>query len=185
MSSTRRPSHHRRRGPDRRPLLVRWLDDVWMRRRRVARRRRLQRHVHLVAIGYAPLSILLTLLRNRLGLPPWLSLTIASGAPLAVAAALPQPLRRRWDDVHVALQGELGAARRRRARPPAAAAHRLSDPPRQRARWRRAPRPAPAAQAARRGHRLAAGRRHQHHLRLVVRAARAACLRARAPSQVP
>src|SRR5918998_5455954 len=94
MSSTRRPSHHRRRGPDRRPLLVRWLDDVWMHRRRVARRRRLQRHVHLVAIGYAPLSILLTLLRNRLGLPPWLSLTIASGAPLAVAAAPPPRSRR-------------------------------------------------------------------------------------------
>jgi len=75
-------------------VLVRWLDDVWMHRRRVARQRRLQRHVHLVAIGYAPASILLTMLRNRLGLPPWLSLAIASGAPLAVAAALPPRYRR-------------------------------------------------------------------------------------------
>jgi membrane-associated phospholipid phosphatase len=77
-------------------VLVRWLDDVWMHHRRVARQRRLQRHVHLVAIGYAPVSILLTMLRNRLGLPPWLSLTIASAAPLAVAAALPPRSRRRY-----------------------------------------------------------------------------------------
>ena len=96
MNSAKRPAHHRRRGPDRRPVLVRWLDDVRMHHRRVARQRRLQRHVHLVAMGYAPASILLTMLRNRLGLPPWLSLAIASGAPLAIAAALPPRSRRRY-----------------------------------------------------------------------------------------
>ena len=96
MSSVRRPAHHRQRGPDRRPPLVRWLDNATLSRRRVARRRRLQRHVHLAAIGYAPVAIALTMLRKRIGLPPWLSITIASGAPLAVAAALPPRSRGRY-----------------------------------------------------------------------------------------
>ena len=96
MRSSSRPAQHRRRGPDRRPALVRWLDEVTLHRRRVARRPRLQRHVHVAAMGYAPLSIALTMLRRRLGLPPWLSIAIASGAPLAVAAALPPRSRRRY-----------------------------------------------------------------------------------------
>ena len=96
MSSANRPAYHRRRGPDRRPALVRWLDDARLHRRRVARRRRLQHHVRVVAIGYAPVAIALTILRKRVGLPPWLSLTIGSAAPLAVAAALPPRSRRRY-----------------------------------------------------------------------------------------
>ncbi len=43
---------------------------------------------------YAPIAIGLTLLRKRVGLPPALAIAIASGAPLAVAAALPP--RSRW-----------------------------------------------------------------------------------------
>jgi len=96
MSSINRPARHRRRGPDRRPLLVRWFDDARVHRRRGARRRRLQRHVHVGAIAYAPASIVLTMLRKRFGLPPWLSVVIASGAPLAVAAALPPRSRTRY-----------------------------------------------------------------------------------------
>ncbi|HVF78918.1 MAG TPA: phosphatase PAP2 family protein [Solirubrobacteraceae bacterium] len=87
---------HRRRGPDRRPLLVRWLDDARLHHRRIVRRRRLQRHVHIAAIAYAPASIALTMLRKRAGIPPWLSIVIASGAPLAVAAALPPRSRSRY-----------------------------------------------------------------------------------------
>ena len=96
MASARRPAYDRRRGPDRRPALVRWLDDALLHRRHVARRRRLQRHVHVAAMGYAPASIALTMLRKRLGLAPWLSIAIASGAPLAVAAALPPRSRGRY-----------------------------------------------------------------------------------------
>ncbi|MFP5364189.1 MAG: phosphatase PAP2 family protein [Thermoleophilia bacterium] len=96
MRSASRPADHRRRGPDRRPLLVRRLDDAWLHRRRVARRRRLRRHVHLGAMAYAPSAIALTMLRKRIGLAPWLSITIASGAPLAVAAALPPRSRMRY-----------------------------------------------------------------------------------------
>jgi membrane-associated phospholipid phosphatase len=96
MASARRPAYDRRRGPDRRPAIVRWLDDALLHRRRVARRRRLQRHVHLAAMAYAPASIALTMLRRRMGLPPWLSIVIASGAPLAVAAALPPRSRSRY-----------------------------------------------------------------------------------------
>jgi membrane-associated phospholipid phosphatase len=43
---------------------------------------------------YAPMAMGLTMLRKRLGLAPWLALAVASGAPLAVAAALPP--RSRW-----------------------------------------------------------------------------------------
>ena len=75
---------------------MRWLDDARLHRRRVARRRRLQRHVHVASVVYAPVAISLTMLRKRLELPPWLSLAIASGAPLAVAAALPPRSRRRY-----------------------------------------------------------------------------------------
>ena len=45
-------------------------------------------------MAYAPIAIALTMARKRVGLPPWLAITIASGAPLAVAAALPP--RSRW-----------------------------------------------------------------------------------------
>ncbi len=96
MTSANRPASYRRRGPDRRPVLVRWLDDARARRSRVRRRRRLQRHVHLAAIGYAPLAIALTMARKRVNLPPWLALSIASGAPLAVAAAMPPRSRLRY-----------------------------------------------------------------------------------------
>jgi membrane-associated phospholipid phosphatase len=96
VQSTNRPASHRRRGPDRRPLLVRWMQDARSHRSRVARRRRLQRRVHYAAIVYAPLAIALTMLRKRVRLPPQLSLAIASGAPLAVAAALPPRSRLRY-----------------------------------------------------------------------------------------
>ena len=96
MRSARRPAHHRRRGPDRRPALVRWLDDATLGRHRVARRRRLRRHVRVAGMAYAPAAIALTMLRKRIGMPPWLSLSIASAAPLAVAAALPPRSRRRY-----------------------------------------------------------------------------------------
>jgi membrane-associated phospholipid phosphatase len=75
-------------------MLVRRRDAVRPARHRHARRRRLQRHAHLAAIGYAPVAIALTMLRKRVNLPPPLALVIASGAPLAVAAALPP--RSRW-----------------------------------------------------------------------------------------
>ncbi len=52
--------------------------------------------LHFAAIVYAPVAIALTTLRKRAGLPPWLALTIASGAPLAVAAALPPRSRLRY-----------------------------------------------------------------------------------------
>ena len=71
-----------------------WIEDVRHHRRRVLRRRRLQRGLHIAAIVYAPTAIALTTLRKRAGLPPWLALAIASGSPLAVAAALPP--RSRW-----------------------------------------------------------------------------------------
>ena len=96
MRSADRPARHRRRGPDARPALVRWLHAARLGRRRVARRRRLRRNVHLASMAYAPAAIALTMLRKRAGLPPWLSLTIASGAPLAVAAALPPRSRMRY-----------------------------------------------------------------------------------------
>jgi membrane-associated phospholipid phosphatase len=62
----------------------------------VARRRRLQRQVHIAAIAYVPAAIALTTLRRRANLPPWLSLTIASAAPFAVSAALPPRSRARY-----------------------------------------------------------------------------------------
>jgi membrane-associated phospholipid phosphatase len=96
MSTANRPAHHRRRGPDGSTPLVRWLTAARLNRRRVARRRRLQRQVHVAAVAYAPVAIVLTMLRRRAGLPPWLSLMIASAAPLAVAAALPPRSRLRY-----------------------------------------------------------------------------------------
>ena len=96
MRSADRPARHRRRGPDPRPAIVRWMDAARLGRRRVARRRRLQRHVHLASMAYAPAAIVLTMLRKRTGLPPWLSLVVASAAPLAVAAALPPRSRMRY-----------------------------------------------------------------------------------------
>jgi membrane-associated phospholipid phosphatase len=96
MASANRPAQHRRRGPDHRPAIVRWLDDARLHRRRVARRRRLQRQVHVAAIAYAPVAIALTMARKHVGLPPWLAEGIASGAPLAVAAALPPRSRARY-----------------------------------------------------------------------------------------
>lgn len=94
--SANRSATHRRRGPDRRPVLVRWLHDARWHRSRVRRRRRLQRRVHHTAIAYAPIAIALTMLRKHIRLPPPLSLAIASGAPLAVAAALPPRSRVRY-----------------------------------------------------------------------------------------
>ena len=94
VKRVRRPASYRRRGPARRPLLVRWIYDARHHRRRALRRRRLQRRLHVASIVYAPIAIALTLLRKRAGLPPALAITIASGAPLAVAAALPP--RSRW-----------------------------------------------------------------------------------------
>jgi membrane-associated phospholipid phosphatase len=91
-----RPASYRRRGPGAPALLVRWLDDARHRRRRALRRRRLHRQVHAVAIAYAPVAIALTTLRRRARLPTWLSLAIASAAPLAVAAALPPRSRQRY-----------------------------------------------------------------------------------------
>jgi membrane-associated phospholipid phosphatase len=96
MRSRKRSASHRRRGPDRRPLLVRWLHDARWHRSRVRRRRRLQRQLHYAAIAYAPAAIVLTMLRTRIRLPPPLALAIASGAPLAVAAALPPRSRLRY-----------------------------------------------------------------------------------------
>ena len=106
-------------GPDRRPLLVRWIHDAAPPPPPRHAPAPLQRQVHYAAMAYAPIAIALTMFRKRVGLPPWLAVTIASGAPLAVgrraAAAQPRALRGGRDDVHVALQGQLGAARRRRA----------------------------------------------------------------------
>ena len=96
MNRPRRPASYRRRGPDRRPLIVRVANELGFYSRRVARRRRLQRHVHYASMVYAPIAIGLTMARKRVGLPQWLSLTIASGAPLAVAAALPPRSRLRY-----------------------------------------------------------------------------------------
>ena len=75
---------------------MRWLDDATLHRRRLAKRRRFQRHVRIAGAVYAPASIALTLLRKRIGVPPWLSVVIASGSPMAVAAALPPRSRRRY-----------------------------------------------------------------------------------------
>ncbi len=56
MRSINRPAHDRRRGPDRRPVLVRWLDDALLHRRRAARRRRLQRMVAEIVHHAEPLA---------------------------------------------------------------------------------------------------------------------------------
>jgi len=96
MRSPKRSASHRRRGPDRRPAIVRWLHDARWHHSRVRRRRKLQRQLHYAAIAYAPLAIALTMARKRIRLPPPLALAIASGAPLAVAAALPPHSRRRY-----------------------------------------------------------------------------------------
>ncbi len=96
MRSGRRSEAHRRRGPDRRPLLRRLLADARRHRSRLRRRRRLQRRLHLAAIAYAPAAIVLTLLRRRVSLPPLLAIGLASGAPVAVAAALPPRSRLRY-----------------------------------------------------------------------------------------
>ncbi|MDP1846402.1 MAG: phosphatase PAP2 family protein [Solirubrobacteraceae bacterium] len=93
---SRRPAGYRRRGPERRPLLVQWMESAALYRRRVTRRRRLQRQVHYGAMAYAPAAIALTTFRERVNLPPWLAVAIASGAPLAVAAALPPRSRVRY-----------------------------------------------------------------------------------------
>ncbi|HEV2777007.1 MAG TPA: hypothetical protein VGV90_15545, partial [Solirubrobacteraceae bacterium] len=93
---SRRPAEYRRRGPGRRPLLVEWLKSSAHYRRRVTRQRRLQRQVHHAAMVYAPVAIALTTFRKQVNLPTWLAVTIASGAPLAIAAALPPRSRVRY-----------------------------------------------------------------------------------------
>jgi membrane-associated phospholipid phosphatase len=93
---SRRPARYRRRGPERRPLLVQWIKSAAHYRRRATRQRRLQRQVHYAAMAYAPAAIALTTFRERVNLPPWLAVVIASGTPLAVAAALPPRSRVRY-----------------------------------------------------------------------------------------
>jgi len=84
---SRRPAAYRRQGPARQPLLVQWIKSAALYRRRVTRRRRLQRQVHYGAMVYAPVAIALTTFRKQVNLPSWLAVAIASGTPLAVAAA--------------------------------------------------------------------------------------------------
>ena len=93
---SRRPARYRRQGPAHQPLLVQWIKSAALYRRRVTRQRRLQRQVHYTAMAYAPAAIVLTTFRQRVNLPPWLAVAIASAAPLAVAAALPPPRRVRY-----------------------------------------------------------------------------------------
>ena len=93
---SRRPAAYRRQGPERQPLLVRWIKDAALYRRRVTRQRRLQRQVHYGAMVYAPVAIALTTFRKQVNLPSWLAVAIASGVPLAVAAALPPRSRVRY-----------------------------------------------------------------------------------------
>ena len=93
---SRRPAGYRRRGPSQQPLPVRWMESAALYRRRVTRRRRLQRQVHYGAMAYAPVAVVLTTFRQRANLPPWLAVAIASGTPLAVAAALPPRSRVRY-----------------------------------------------------------------------------------------
>ena len=93
---SRRPAAYRRQGPAQQPLLVQWIKSAALYRRRVTRQRRLQRQVHYGAMVYAPVAIGLTTLRKQVNLPPWLAVAIASGAPLAVAAALPPRSRVRY-----------------------------------------------------------------------------------------
>ena len=76
-----------------------------------------------------------------------------AGRRRRAAPAQPRALRGRRDGLHVAVQDELGAARRRRAHASPAPERRLSDPLRQRAVRRRAAQPAPAARAAHEGRR--------------------------------
>jgi membrane-associated phospholipid phosphatase len=95
-SRSRRPAAYRKRGPERRSVVRQWLYDAAHHRRRVTRQRRLQRQVHYAAMAYAPAAVALTTFRKRASLPPWLAVLVASGAPLAVAAALPPRSRARY-----------------------------------------------------------------------------------------
>jgi len=94
---SRRPPRYRRRGPDRRPIHVRWTDPL--RRAHGRTKRRLLwpwRHIRLVAGLTAPVIVGMTSLRKRLGVQPTVALPLASLVPLAVIVATPSRSRVRY-----------------------------------------------------------------------------------------
>ena len=83
----RRSAFHRRRGPDRKALHVRLLDDV-------AGRVRVQltsrpATVRTIAAATIPVVVGVTLMRKRIGLHPAASLLIGCATPLGAAIAMP------------------------------------------------------------------------------------------------
>ena len=157
---------------------MQWIQSAAHHRRRVTRQRRLQRQVHYTAMVYAPVAIALTTFRKRANLPPWLAVTIASGAPLAVAAALPPRSRVRYAAAGMAYMWLFKISWELPADDEGTHRRRLNvDYP---IRFDSAlcggvpPSAAPAARAAHEGRGVAARRRRVRHLRLVV-SARTCC----------
>ncbi len=91
-----RPRIIRRRGPDRRPLAVRWLQEL-RRGPRVATDRHAGRTGWRVLAGAAvPAGVVLAQLRKRLELPPPATVAIAGLVPLAAIAATSPRSRTRY-----------------------------------------------------------------------------------------
>jgi membrane-associated phospholipid phosphatase len=86
-----RSQRYRRRGPDRRSVLANAIDSVAT---GVQKQLRAHPKTSVVAAAAVPAVIALTTCRKRVGLHPAATLTIACGAPLGMAIALPKGRKR-------------------------------------------------------------------------------------------
>lgn len=91
-----RTPRYRRRGPDRRPPHVRWTDPLRRAHGRSQRHRGLWMAVRIAAAVAAPVIVVVTTLRKRLGVPQSVALPAASLAPLAAIVATPSRSRVRY-----------------------------------------------------------------------------------------
>jgi membrane-associated phospholipid phosphatase len=87
----RRAGAYRRRGPDRRPFVVRWFEELRRGPRRAADRHASRLVARLLAAASVPVAVTVASLRERLRLPAPASVAIACVAPLgAIAATAPR-----------------------------------------------------------------------------------------------
>jgi membrane-associated phospholipid phosphatase len=87
----RRSGWYRRRGPDRRPFVLRLIEDLRRGPRWLTNRHASRLHVRAIGAGAVPAAVALTQLRQRLHLRPPAAVAIAAFAPLgAIAATRPR-----------------------------------------------------------------------------------------------
>jgi membrane-associated phospholipid phosphatase len=87
---------YRRRGPDKRLFVLRWIEELQRGPRRATDRHASRLGVRLAAAASVPAAVAAATLRERLRLPPPAAIAIACVAPLGAIAATPPRSRRRY-----------------------------------------------------------------------------------------